>query len=100
MYYLYTVWPGCSHEIFSMVSFSIYILCIFGYFSQIDVLNFMNECFPKLILPTQLLLNFIKRKTSKWSFRLNKKKLYGKYFEPYKYNNPFQGRVNVRLLCV
>lgn len=28
MYYLYTVWSGCPHEIFSMVSLSNYTLCI------------------------------------------------------------------------
>lgn len=34
------------------------------------------------------------------SFRLSKKKLYGKYLEPYKYDKPFWGRLNVRLIHV
>lgn len=88
MYYLY-VWSGCSHEIFSIVSLSIYTLCIcfYGISHAMHVLNLMNECLQKLIPTTQLFLNFIKRKTSKRSFGLYKEKYYyGKYLAPYQYN--------------
>lgn len=84
MYYLYTVWSGCPDEIFSMVSLSNYTLCILFLWSF--SFNVMNDFYPKLIPITQLFLNFIKKKTTKQSFRLYKKKLYyGKYPEPYNY---------------
>lgn len=48
----------------------------------------MNEFYPKLTPISQLFLNFIKRKTSKQSFGLYKKKLYyAKYPEPCNYNS-------------
>lgn len=91
MYYLWTVWSGCPHDIFSMVSFSIYILCNL---SQNASLKSHEWTLPKISPISNYFSILLKEKRVKATLDLVRKRLHHrKYLEPHKYN-PLQGRLS------